>query len=462
MGGIGFELFREHVQAVCQACEHALQTAATAAERFDGIVLYAGSLDRYHADDQAVPFRSTPHFARFAPVPGPDHLLRFRPGEDPRLVVVTPQDYWEEPPSLPEHPLAEGLDVCFAPDLAAASAELGDVSGCALLGGDASLAARLGVRADAVEPPALTAALDWHRAFKTRYEVACIREANRVAARGHLAARDAAREGHSERAIHFAYLQATGALESELPYPTIIAWDDHSAVLHYQRKRASAPDPGHGFLIDAGAQVHGYASDVTRTWLRPGAHPVFREALARMERLQQRLAAAVAPGESFVALHERAVEGVASILCELGVATVGVDELLERGLVLPFLPHGLGHHLGLQVHDVGGQQTTPAGDHRPPPASHPHLRTTRDLDVGHVVTIEPGLYFVPRLLDAHRQGAAAAAFDWRLVDALVPCGGIRIEDDVWVRPDGCENLTRPFLSGGGLLSDPDETPGARP
>jgi Xaa-Pro dipeptidase len=162
-----------------------------------------------------------------------------------------------------------------------------------------------------------------------------------------------------------------------------------------------------------------------------------------METLQRRLADAVAPSVPFVALHADAVRGVAEILCDLQVLRCDIEEACARGLARAFLPHGLGHHLGLQVHDVGGRQVSPAGDQREPPASHPHLRTTRALAPGHVVTIEPGLYFIPMLLDAVRAGSDAQAVDWPLVEALAPCGGIRIEDDVLVTDTGCENLTRP-------------------
>jgi len=120
--------------------------------------------------------------------------------------------------------------------------------------------------------------------------VKCIRLANRLAGRALAAAREGFARRQSERRIHTRYLEATGALDAESPYPNIIAWDDRSAILHYQRKRVHAPDPGHSFLIDAGASVRGYASDVTRSYVSGDAHPVFREALDRMETLQQALA----------------------------------------------------------------------------------------------------------------------------------------------------------------------------
>jgi len=129
------------------------------------------------------------------------------------------------------------------------------------------------------------------------------------------------------------------------------------------------------------------------------------------------------------------------------VLRVGVDRAIERGLALPFLPHGLGHHLGLQVHDVGGQQVSPEGRHRSPSPLYPMLRTTRDLEAGHVVTVEPGLYFIPLLLSPHREGPDAGSFDWDVVDQLLPCGGIRVEDDVLVTEAGHENLTRGCVPG---------------
>jgi Xaa-Pro dipeptidase len=430
------ELFREHIAEVGRAAERSLAVAEATIGGLGGIVLHAGTTAFYHADDIAVPFRSLPHFRRFAPIPGPDHLLLFRPGDPVRLALVSPEDHWEEPPARPEHPLFEVLEVVEAPSFEAAAVLLGDVSDCAYVGGSPAAAEWLAISRDRVEPVALVSALDWYRAYKTPYEVECIRGANRRAARGHLAARRGAGAGRSEREIHAAYLSSAGVLDAETPYPNIIAWDDRASVLHYQRRRDSRPDPGHSFLIDAGASFHGYASDVTRTYARPGAHAAFREALDRMEYLQQEIAGAVKPQGSYVDLHARAVRGVASILCDLAVVKVSVDEAVETGVVLPFLPHGLGHHLGLQVHDVGGQQVTPEGEHRAPPPEHPYLRTTRDLEAGHVVTVEPGLYFIPQLLEPFRSGDRSRAFDWKLVDSLVPSGGIRIEDDVHVTSSG--------------------------
>jgi Xaa-Pro dipeptidase len=166
-----------------------------------------------------------------------------------------------------------------------------------------------------------------------------------------------------------------------------------------------------------------------------------------MEKVERTLVDKVRAGQSYVELHEEAHRMIGRVLCDLEISKVSPEETFERGHTRVFFPHGLGHHLGIQVHDVGGRQVAAAGDQQDPPGIYPYLRTTRDLAEGHVVTIEPGLYFIPMLLAPLREGSHGADFDWDLIDSLTPCGGIRIEDDVLVTADGPEDLTRPFVPG---------------
>ena len=102
----------------------------------------------------------------------------------------------------------------------------------------------------------------------------------------------------------------------------------------------------------------------------------------------------------------------------------------------------MGHQLGLQVHDVGGKLADALGNNLGQPAAHPSLRNLRPVEVGNVFTIEPGLYFIPQLLDKLRSSPAGKDVNWRNVDELLSCGGVRIEDDVFVTKRGLENLTR--------------------
>ena len=169
-------------------------------------------------------------------------------------------------------------------------------------------------------------------------------------------------------------------------------------------------------------------------------HEEFAELLKRMEQHQQALVSQVQPGMSFGSLHHRMHEQLTDLLINAGVIECDADAALELGLSETFCPHGLGHLLGLQVHDVGGHLADRNGTPRPPPANYPALRFTRDLEVGQVFTVEPGLYFIPSLLAKLR--TTNAPVNWTIVERLSGYGGIRIEDNVCVTADGVENLTR--------------------
>jgi Xaa-Pro dipeptidase len=111
-----------------------------------------------------------------------------------------------------------------------------------------------------------------------------------------------------------------------------------------------------------------------------------------------------------------------------------------------FYPHGIGHLLGLQVHDVGGLQGSPDGKQIERPYNHPFLRLTRKLEDGFVVTVEPGFYFIDQLLDEAKTKPIGKMIDWKRVAELKHFGGVRIEDNVVARPGGQENLTRPAFN----------------
>jgi Xaa-Pro dipeptidase len=154
-----------------------------------------------------------------------------------------------------------------------------------------------------------------------------------------------------------------------------------------------------------------------------------------MEALQREVIARVRPGLSFEALHDQAHELLAALLRHLGIARAGTDELVGAGVTRVFLPHGLGHSLGIQVHDVGCRT-------KPPENRNPFLRNTSDIAVGHVFTVEPGCYFIGTLLDELRAGPSASSIDWAVVDRMRRFGGVRIEDNVAIVIDGTRNLTR--------------------
>jgi Xaa-Pro dipeptidase len=244
----------------------------------------------------------------------------------------------------------------------------------------------------------------------------------------------------SEFDINRAYCAAVSHTDAELPYGNIIALNEHGSVLHYTNLERQAPELVRSFLIDAGAQLHGYASDITRTYSHDDAG--FQALIDRMEVLQLAIVDRVRAGVDYRELHVDAHRMLGEVLVEAELATGDPATLLETGVTSAFFPHGLGHLLGIQVHDVGGHQDTDAGGTIDPPSGHPFLRLTRVLEENMVLTIEPGLYAIDMLLDNLRGTPAEGHVRWATVDWLRPFGGIRIEDNVRVLPGGAENLTR--------------------
>jgi Xaa-Pro dipeptidase len=118
------------------------------------------------------------------------------------------------------------------------------------------------------------------------------------------------------------------------------------------------------------------------------------------------------------------------------------ESAVETGVSTAFFPHGLGHPIGLQVHDVAGFQKDDSGGTIPRPASHPYLRFTRTLEARMVVTIEPGIYFIDLLLAKLKEKPQSKDINWNKVDKFRRYGGIRIEDDIVCTSGEPENLTR--------------------
>jgi Xaa-Pro dipeptidase len=426
-------LFEAHLQATLGDIGSALAAAG-----YDSLVVHAGDERMVFQDDQPYPYRPSPWFSWLVPAaPAPGSIVAFQPGAMPELLFVAPDDYWHSPPEVPEESWTALFRLRAFPTGKAALQAVQQSAG--------GRVAWLGERTPPqsswdANPPALLARLEQLRCRKTPHELACMREATRIGVAGHLAAERAFRDGGSEFDIHLAYLAAVRQTDAELPYPNIIGLNEHAATLHYQLRERRPPPRSLSLLIDAGASCHGYASDITRTWaMAPGA---FASLVDGMHGLQQQLCEAVAPGVDWRELHLQAHHLVAQLLRDAGVLKISAEEAVASGVSSVFLPHGLGHLLGLQVHDVGGFRPAPDADPIPRPEGHPALRLTRRLEAGMVVTVEPGVYFIDSLLSRLKAGPQADVVNWTLVANLAACGGIRIEDNVVVTATGHDNLTR--------------------
>ncbi|MBW3563751.1 MAG: Xaa-Pro dipeptidase [Acidobacteria bacterium] len=427
------DLYKEHLRVVSDRFDRALESAG-----YDGVVIFSGSQHMIFLDDMPYPFKSNPHFKTWVPLTGePDSYVVYEPGSKPRVLFHQPVDFWHKPPSTPAADWVTEVDLEVTKTTEEAAGKLPKDGKWAWLGEPANGTSK---RFD-VNPEDLISFLDYERAWKTEYEIDCMRRANDRAARGHIAARRAFEDGASEWEIHLEYLRATEQNEAGLPYGNIIALNENAAVLHYQHQERERPgDNRRSFLIDAGASWNGYASDITRTWSAGDAE--FQFLIDSMNQAQKSLVGEVRPGVDYKELHMSAHRRVGQILRDHELVDMSIEEMVDEGVTGKFFPHGVGHYIGLQVHDVGGFKANRNGKEIPKPEGHPFLRLTRVLEPTHVLTIEPGLYFIDSLLDELRVGPHGKGVDWRGIDRLRPFGGVRIEDDVVVRERECENLTR--------------------
>lgn len=434
-------LYLEHVAHLQESYAQALAHTG-----FDALVIHSGQARLANDfDDRYWPLQPTPAFTHWSPWREPDVYLLIVPGGAPAFIYRTTQDYWESAAEPESHHFWNSFEHReLTGDGQIGAAVRGFLPGgrVAFIGESRQAAAGISISDDAINPSELIRQLDRIRARKTEYERTCMAEANRRASAGHRAVAQAFAHGeHSELKLHLLYLERTLQDDSETPYKNIVALDEHAAVLHHVNYSRSLPvGASHSLLLDAGATCLGYASDITRTMAKGPGSRVFAELIARMEGLQAEIIRRVRPGLEYESLHDQAHELLAPILRDLGIARASEEELVASGATRAFFPHGLGHSLGIQVHDVGCRPTEPRPENR-------FLRNTSLIFVGHVFTIEPGCYFIPQLLDELREKPVAAQIDWALVGDLARFGGVRIEDNIAVTDAGTINLTRDNWAG---------------
>lgn len=422
-------LYPDHVATLQRGYE-----AAMAEHGFDAVVLCSGTAAaKNRFDDQYWPLSPTPAFSHWCPLVEADAFVVVRPGQRPTLVRTVSTDYWDAP-AVPErdHFWAAFAVVEVAPGQA--HAQLPEGNRVAVITRDPGKSPP-----GAVNPPTVIAALDHLRTHKTAYEVECLAEATRRAVRGHRATAALFAAGTpSELELHLAYLAASEQDDAACPYKNIVALGAHAAVLHYVAYTRARVAGDTSLLVDAGAMCLGYGSDITRTYARgtgAGARR-FADLVARMDALQQAVIARIHVGMAYEDLHEATHGLLAGVLREVGLARGSTDELIARGVTRALFPHGLGHSLGISVHDVGMKP-------RPPRPANPFLRNTSTIEVGQVFTIEPGCYVIDALLGPLEHDDRRGLVDWGAVAELRAFGGVRIEDDVVVGAGGAiRNLTR--------------------
>jgi len=428
-------LFSQHINEL-----NARAKTIMARENIDTLVIHSGQAHRQFLDDMDYPFKVNPHFKHWVPVTDNPNCWIIIDGESkPTLVFYRPVDFWHKVPDVPSDFWTDAFNVelltkpdlvaDFLPDSLARTAYIGEHI-------DVAEVLNIGV----LNPEEVLSYLHYHRAYKTDYEMHCVREANRIAVKGHKAAEAAFRAQKSEYDIQLSYLSAIKHTENEVPYSNIVALNKSTSILHYTLLEQEAPEAFKSFLIDAGANCHGFASDITRTY--SFADDEFAQLIAAVNQKQLEIIEQVKPGVSYVDLHIKMHLLLAEVLSDFNIVNLSAQEMVDKGITRTFFPHGLGHFIGIQVHDVGGFMADERGTHIAAPDSHPFLRCTRVIEARQVLTIEPGLYFIDSLLDELKQTGNSQYIDWQRVDSFKPFGGIRIEDNIIVHQNYVENLTR--------------------
>ena len=211
--------------------DHYLKAAE--AEGKSGVLIASGSLKTVFLDDHTYPFKVNPHFKAFVPVTDvPDSFVLLRQGEKPRLLFHQPEDYWHVTPEMPSGYWVEEWNIEPISELKDAHNHLGDPDSLCFIGEETEVADAWQIQhqneANLLNP------LHYQRAYKTEYEIDCLTAASAMAAKGHMAAREAFHAGLSEFQIQQAYLAAIAHREKETPYSNIVALNEHCAVLHYQ------------------------------------------------------------------------------------------------------------------------------------------------------------------------------------------------------------------------------------
>lgn len=423
------------------------------------ILLASGSPRSRNYTAWTYPFRASSHVLYLTGYNHPGAALLISNGKS-ELFVPTPDDdheLWHG--ALPSNDAiieASGVDsVRPIEELRAAIQGVGEVATVPpqedptavwlsdLLG--RSIRANTGARIeDGTADAALADAIIATRLIHDDAAIAQIRDAAAMTAEAHRVGRDATRGGDAAYVALGAMVQAILSRGGQLAYGPIVT--PHGEVLHAERHDERLTDRDL-LLVDVGAEsAEGWASDVTRTWPVSGKRSTTQQEIHDVVLRAQRAAVAhVAPGVRYRSVHHIARRTLVAGLIDLGIFRGDVDELDARGAGDLFFPHGVGHLLGLDVHDMedlGDRAGYARGRTRVSRFGERYLRLDRDLAPGMIVTIEPGFYQVPAILrNAALTAPLGDALRRDVLEKYADVRGIRLEDDVLVTTEGRENLT---------------------
>lgn len=285
------------------------------------------------------------------------------------------------------------------------------------------------------------------RSYKSDEEIVEIEKAVDTTAEMHIAAMKCARPGMKESDVVSEIYKVTHAADVMWSFPAIVTV--HGEILHNHHHHHTLEE-GKLLLVDCGAEAKShYAGDMTR------AFPVAKTYTQKQRDIYEtvleaevKAAEALKPGVAYRDIHLLASKVIAERLVDLRLMKGNVDDAVEVGAHALFFQHGLGHMMGLDVHDMEdlGENYVGYGDNyrRSAQFGLGFLRLARELEPGFVLTVEPGIYFIPQLIERwSAEGKHSEFINYDVVNDYLDFGGIRIEEDFLVTSDGARRLGKP-------------------
>lgn len=276
------------------------------------------------------------------------------------------------------------------------------------------------------------------RRIKDSEEISKIKLAAQAASKGYELLRKMNFEGKSERAIQIEYEAETFRHGSQkAPYGTIVGAGTNSAILHaHPSSRIVKKDDI--VLIDAGADIDDYCVDITRVFNSSGKFTKQQQAIFDIVHAAQTASIELCrAGIQWKDVHIASAKEIAKGLKDLKILNCSVEDAVSTHAVSAFFPHGVGHMVGLKVRDVGGDVTKKTKKY-----VGVNLRVDLELQENFVMTVEPGLYFIPTLLETYKNNDKLKGFfNWNEIEKWTSFGGVRLEDDILVKKNSNENLT---------------------
>ncbi len=314
----------------------------------------------------------------------------------------------------------------------------------ALLGLDFSEVFSAGKKGCAKASEALVRAVISLRLVKDAREIALIDDACNLGYEMHTVARNGIRPGRVEQEIVGEMEGVTLAKGWGPSFATILT--QHGEIFHCH-SHGCVIEPGKLMVVDAGAESNDhYASDFTRTYPTGGRYtPKQRDIYSTVYECNELAFDMIRPGVAYRDVHLAVAGHMLENLASLGLVRGSVGDMVAEGIAGLFMPHGLGHNMGLDVHDMEDLGEDLVGydpdQKRSAQLGLGSLRMARRLVPGNVVTDEPGIYFIPALIaDWKRNGTDKGFVNYSRLEEYLDFGGIRLEDDVLVTPDGARRL----------------------